>query len=43
MLELWQEAIQHNKNRGFLIIFPYEQWGSGKRVQIGSLDGHFFA
>ncbi len=43
MMELWDESIQKNKNRGFLIIYPYQQWGSGKRIQIGSLTGHFFA
>jgi hypothetical protein len=24
MYQLWEEAIQKNKNRGFLIIYPYK-------------------
>jgi hypothetical protein len=24
MMDLWEESIQKNDNRGFLIIYPYE-------------------
>jgi hypothetical protein len=32
MKRLWEQAIEKNNNRGFLIIYPYQQWGSGKRI-----------
>jgi len=44
MTRLWSEAIKQNDNRGFLVIYPYEQHGSGKRLQLGNpIDGEFMA
>jgi hypothetical protein len=39
MKRLWEQSIEKNNNRGFLIIYPYQQWGSGARIQIGGFDG----